>query len=118
MEKYNTFKVQVNGWDYVDLTGTAQDIGFWHGYLLGDQIKNTIESIALWSKEALKLDWSFYREMALQGMSWFKWGKSCGQPFYADKFLEERIEYAWQKPYLRDYESYPWVKVGASNWLK
>ncbi len=58
------YHLSINGWDYVHLEGTPNEIGYQHGYFLADRIMDGIERIRIWSDGALKRDWKFFRESA------------------------------------------------------
>ncbi len=45
-----------------------------------------------------------------------KFGHSCEIPFLAKPFLEAHPEYNWQKPYLKDFPSFPWSIFKAKNY--
>jgi len=50
-------------------------------------------------------------ELADKMKLWAKWGHGCDYDFIAEDFLKEHPEYEWQKPYLKDLISHPWITV-------
>ena len=55
------YKFNQNGWTYVHLAGTPEQIGFQHGYLLAKEIEDNLH---VYSLEGVHLDgrpWSFFR---------------------------------------------------------
>jgi len=58
-----------NGWIYVHLQGTPQEIGYQHGYLLATEIAEAQRVIALEMTQDTKKDWQFFRDTA-RNMLW------------------------------------------------
>jgi hypothetical protein len=52
------------GWIFVHLEGSAQDIGYQHGYLLAREIDTTIQAVSYWLRHETPYNWKFYREAA------------------------------------------------------
>ncbi len=52
------------GWTYVHLEGTAEQIGFQHGYLLSAQILDTYKVLNLEFTHSTNRDWNFFREIS------------------------------------------------------
>ncbi len=57
-------KPMENGWIFVHLQGSPQEIGFQHGYLLAPEISDAFEVIKLELTHENKKDWQFFREAA------------------------------------------------------
>lgn len=55
-----------NGWIFVHLQGTPQEIGFAHGYLLAPEIEDAKRAIELSSTHGLKQSWEQLRQLAQQ----------------------------------------------------
>jgi hypothetical protein len=58
----NSYKFHEGGWTYVHLSGTPEEIGFQHGYLLTKEIEDNLH---VYSVEAVNLDkrpWEFFRQ--------------------------------------------------------
>lgn len=53
-----------NGWTYVHLQGTPEQIGYQHGYLLASRIEDAYHVFKLEDEHATKRDWAFYRNAA------------------------------------------------------
>jgi phospholipase B-like protein len=53
-----------NGWTYVHLQGTPEQIGYQHGYLLAPQIEDAYQVFKLEDEHGTKRDWAFYRNAA------------------------------------------------------
>ena len=60
----NSYRLDVNGWVYLYLEGEPFEMGYQHGYHVGERIKKAIDRVALYGAEILKRPWSFYRETA------------------------------------------------------
>ena len=52
----------VNGWTYVHLEGTPEQIGYQHGYLLATEIQDLYKVYVLMLPHDNGKDWSFFRE--------------------------------------------------------
>ena len=60
----DSYKFHEGGWTYVHLSGTPEDIGFQHGYLLAKEIEDNVH---VYSVEGVNLDkrpWEFFRQAA------------------------------------------------------
>ena len=55
---------QQNGWTFVHLEGTPREIGFQHGYLLAQEIREAQKIIALELAQDTKRNWRFFRDAA------------------------------------------------------
>jgi len=53
-----------NGWTYVHLQGTPEQIGYQHGYLLAPQIEDAYQVFKLEDEHGTQRDWAFYRNAA------------------------------------------------------
>ncbi len=60
---------QENGWTFVRLEGTPAEIGFQHGYLLAQEIREAQKVAALQFKHDENKDWEFFRR-ASQDILW------------------------------------------------
>ncbi len=60
-----------NGWTFVHLEGTPDEIGYQHGYLLADRIEDTTKVTILEQTHGKKYGWDFYRNAA-KDMLWPK----------------------------------------------
>jgi len=58
-----------NGWTYVHLEGTPEQIGYQHGYLLADRIEDAMKVNILEQTHGRKYGWDFYRDAA-KNMMW------------------------------------------------
>lgn len=47
---------------------------------------------------------------AAQLKFWARWGSSCGEPFYAKKFLKEHPQFDYLEAFLKDRPSQPWTE--------
>src|SRR5258705_1038390 len=52
----------VNGWTYVHLEGTSEQIGYQHGYLLATEIQDLYKVYSLMLPHDDGKDWNFFRE--------------------------------------------------------
>jgi hypothetical protein len=57
-----SYKFDKGGWTYVHLTGTPEQIGFQHGYLLARQIEDNRHVFEVENINTLHKDWAFFRE--------------------------------------------------------
>jgi hypothetical protein len=48
-------------------------------------------------------------ELAKKLSFWARYGRGCGTPFDAEKFIKENAQWSWQKEVLKSRASYPWV---------
>jgi len=69
----NSWRIDTNGWIYVNLRGDSQQIGFQNGYLLAHEIGSIIESLKLYLEGTFKRDWRFFCETGMQ----LYWPKLC-----------------------------------------
>jgi len=58
-----------NGWIYVHIEGTPDQLGYQHGYLLADEIADFLRVIKPYLEKTTKRDWAFYRQAA-EKMLW------------------------------------------------
>ncbi len=49
------------------------------------------------------------RALAAKGQLWAHWGKPCDTPYRAAPHLDAHPAYAWQRPFARDLDPYPWT---------
>jgi len=63
------YTFQTNGWTYVHLEGTPEQIGFQHGYLLGPEIADALDVFRTEDVHETKRDWKFFRDAA-KNMFW------------------------------------------------
>jgi hypothetical protein len=59
-----SYRFERNGWIYVHLEGPPERLGFQHGYLLADEIKDLLAVLKPWLERTTKKDWGFYRQAA------------------------------------------------------
>ena len=62
--KKATRSAERNGWTQVHLEGKPGEIGFQHGYLLANEIKDTFKDISTEMMHDEKKDWEFFRRAA------------------------------------------------------
>ena len=60
----NSFREDINGWIYIHLEGTPDEIGYQHGYLLADEINDLIETLSYYLQYSTNRDWKFFRSAA------------------------------------------------------
>ncbi len=53
-----------NGWIYIHLEGSAEDIGYQHGYWLAPEINDALKMFKVFLRHTTNRDWSFYRKSA------------------------------------------------------
>ncbi len=46
---------------------------------------------------------------------WARFGRSCGEPFYAGEYLRRHPQWDWQRKYLRDRPPQPWTLITPEN---
>ncbi|MCU0411703.1 MAG: phospholipase B family protein [Bacteroidetes bacterium] len=63
------------------------------------------------SFDAKVVDTKFAKEMRF----WARWGRACGEPFDAKRFLTEHPQFDWMQGILKSRGSYPWVVVGGKE---
>ncbi|HVB99623.1 MAG TPA: C45 family peptidase [Candidatus Dormibacteraeota bacterium] len=66
-----SYRFERNGWIYVHLQGSPEDIGFQHGYLLAPEIADAFRAVRLEEVHQTERGWSFYRRAARK-MLWPK----------------------------------------------
>lgn len=59
-----SYKFTDNGWTYVHLQGSPDQIGFQHGYLLAHEIEDNLHVYQVEAPHITKRPWSFYRDAA------------------------------------------------------
>ena len=59
-----SYRFDRNGWTFVHLEGTPQQVGFQHGYQLSAEIEDLLRVAAPFLEKTSKRDWAFYREAA------------------------------------------------------
>src|SRR5262245_54444 len=69
----SAFRQDRNGWIYLHLEGTPDQVGYQHGYLLGPEIKEVLRIFGQYLPHTTKRDWQFYRRSA-HSMFWDKIG--------------------------------------------
>jgi hypothetical protein len=60
----NAYIFSRNGWTYVHLQGTPEEIGYQHGYLLAPQIEDAYHVFKLEDEHSTGRDWAFFRNAA------------------------------------------------------
>src|SRR5579885_2425121 len=60
-----------DGWLVVRLEGTPEQVGYQHGYLLGDEVADLIRVCKPFLEKTTRRDWNFYRQAA-EKMLWAK----------------------------------------------
>jgi hypothetical protein len=66
------YRYDKNGWIFVHLEGSPEEIGYQHGYLLADEIDDNIKAMSFsLSHDTAGRDWAFYRDAA-KNMFWPK----------------------------------------------
>src|SRR5262249_16594997 len=69
----SAFRQDRNGWIYLHLEGTPDQVGYQHGYLLGPEIKEVLRIFGQYLPHTTNRDWQFYRRSA-HSMFWDKIG--------------------------------------------
>jgi len=69
----SAYRTERNGWIYVHLEGTPEEVGYQHGYLLAREINEALRVFKVYSPRTTKHDWQFYRESARE-LFWKKMG--------------------------------------------
>jgi hypothetical protein len=67
----NSLRKDVNGWIYLHLEGSPENIGFQHGYLISEEIADALEMFKVYLPRKTQMDWQFYRD-AVRRMFWDK----------------------------------------------
>ncbi len=57
-----SYRFERNGWIYVHLEGSPEQLGFQHGYLLSGEINDILRVLKPWLQQTTKKEWSFYRD--------------------------------------------------------
>jgi hypothetical protein len=57
-----SYKFHQSGWTYVHLTGTPEQIGYQHGFLLTHEIEDNLHVFQVENSVTLHKDWSFFRD--------------------------------------------------------
>ena len=60
----NAYRFQRGEWTYVHLQGSPEQIGYQHGYLLADEIKDAFAAVKLEDTHSTKHNWQFFRDAA------------------------------------------------------
>jgi len=61
----NSYREEKNGWIFVHLEGTPNQIGFQHGYLLAPEIDDCLKMFAYYFENgSTQKDWKFFRDAA------------------------------------------------------
>jgi hypothetical protein len=58
------YRFERNGWIYVHLEGAPDKLGYQHGYLLADEIRELLRVVGPFLEHTTKKDWNFYRDAA------------------------------------------------------
>jgi hypothetical protein len=66
-----SFREDRNGWVFIHLAGSPQEIGFQHGWHLAAEIDDLLQTMAFYFERTTKRPWSFFRE-ASERMFWPK----------------------------------------------
>jgi hypothetical protein len=64
-----SYRFERDGWIYVHLEGSPEQIGFQHGSLLAHEIADFLRVIKPYLEKSTQRDWSFYRQ-ASEKMLW------------------------------------------------
>ncbi|HTF38459.1 MAG TPA: hypothetical protein VK651_09130, partial [Blastocatellia bacterium] len=67
------FRTERNGWVYIHLEGSPEEIGYQHGYLLAREIDESLRVFKKYLPHTTKRDWQFYRDSAHE-LFWKKIG--------------------------------------------
>ncbi|HXG92743.1 MAG TPA: C45 family peptidase [Blastocatellia bacterium] len=67
------YRTERNGWIYIHLEGSPEEIGYQHGYLLAREIDDALRVFKKYLQHVTKRDWDFYRNAARE-MFWPKIG--------------------------------------------
>src|SRR5476651_1105686 len=57
-----SYRHNQSGWTYVHLTGTPEQMGYQHGYLLAKEIDDNLHVYQVEAPNLYKHDWAFFRE--------------------------------------------------------
>src|SRR5215471_1059336 len=69
----SAFRRDRNGWIYLHLEGTPDQIGYQHGFLVAPEIREVLRVFSQYLHHTTKRDWQFYRQAA-HSMFWDKIG--------------------------------------------
>ncbi|MFX1485712.1 MAG: hypothetical protein ACFFBS_01155, partial [Promethearchaeota archaeon] len=58
------FKCPANGWVRLHLRGTPYQVGFQHGYLLANEVKNAVNILGIFFDREYNIPWSKFRQIA------------------------------------------------------
>ncbi len=58
------YRFEQNGWTYVHLQGTPEQVGYQHGYLLAPEIADAMEAYKLRATHETQRDWGFFKKTA------------------------------------------------------
>ncbi len=58
------YSFERNGWTYIHLQGTPEQVGYQHGYLLADKIEDALHVFRLEDEHSTGRDWAFFRNAA------------------------------------------------------
>ncbi len=64
-----SLRTQKNGWIFVHLEGSPEQVGYQHGYLLADEVADLLRVCKPYLEKTTKRDWNFYRQ-ASERMLW------------------------------------------------
>jgi len=67
----DAYRFERGGWIYVHLSGAPAEIGFQHGYLLANEIKDAFATVKLTDLHGTGKDWKFFHQAASE-MLWPK----------------------------------------------
>ena len=56
----DSYKFHKGGWTYVNLSGTPEEIGFQHGYLLAREIEDNVQVYSVEGVNEYKRSWEFF----------------------------------------------------------
>lgn len=61
---HGAYRFERNGWTYVHLEGSPEEIGYAHGYLLADKIADALQVFKIEDQHSTGHDWAFFRNAA------------------------------------------------------
>jgi len=70
-EPQGSYRFERNGWIYVHLEGSPSKVGYQHGYLLAEEIRDLLGVVGPFLQHTTKRDWNFYRRTS-EEMLWPK----------------------------------------------
>jgi hypothetical protein len=68
-----SFRTERNGWIYIHLEGSPEEVGYQHGYLLAREIEEALRVFKKYAPRTTKREWQFYRDSA-RALFWQKIG--------------------------------------------